>query len=73
MGRHRNPTRTAVPILNRLFTIADERGISHAELCNRMDVYPAQITDWRSGRNTPGIFTIMSLATALGMELTLNG
>lgn len=73
MGRYKFPPRCSIPILKRLFEIADERNVTISVLCERMDVYPAQISDWRAGRNTPSIFNIMSLAAALGLELTLDG
>ncbi len=73
MGRCKIPARCAVPILKKIFDTADERNVPLAFLCDKADVYPAQMSEWRAGRHTPSIFVIMSLAAALGMELTLNG
>jgi transcriptional regulator with XRE-family HTH domain len=58
--------------MKQMFDIADQKGVSLASLCDKMDVYPNQITDWRAGRHTPSIFVIMGLADALGLELVLK-
>lgn len=73
MGRHVKPSRCAIPVMKQMFDYADENNISLASLSERMNVYPNQITDWRSGRHTPSPFIIMSLADALGLEITIKG
>lgn len=72
MTRPKTPARCAIPILKKIFDTADERGVSNAFMAAKMDVYPAQVTDWRSGRVTPSIFVTMELAQTLGMELVLQ-
>lgn len=64
--------RTADPILRKLFTIANARGLNHVEIGRRIDRTPETVSNWKRGKGTPSILDANILAQALGCSLLLQ-
>ncbi|CAI3953706.1 Transcriptional regulator [Commensalibacter communis] len=53
----------------RLTFLRERKGINKAELCAIMDVAPATVTQWESGKKTPGRKNLSKLAEFYGVTL----
>ncbi len=65
------PPRTVSPVLRQLFTALDDRNLTVRELARRAGMNPNHISDWKHGRNSPGLVNIEAAAQVIGYRLAL--
>lgn len=59
-------------LVNQMFTIMEQRGITQREAAKRMGATDATVSHWRRGRHIPNMIQFEKWMEAVGVEFTFD-